>query len=542
VIDTGIESLEGDPLEHRAAATPDRVVLVDADRNRRWTARALDQWVEELSTALPGANDPLGILMSSRPAFVRVFWAAVRTGRPLVPLNVRETPETIARKATRAGVRTIICGGETAALTRAVRAEGTPVCDVYTVDGQGTEPLEALEQSEPAALSDEPKRDTRAERDASPASVELAPETALVLFTSGTTGDPKGVRLTMSNLLASATASAFRLGLSSDDRWLCCLPMYHMGGLAPAVRSLLYGTTAVIQREFDPTDTAALLEDAGITGVSLVPTMLSRLLETGWEPASTLRFVLLGGAPASESVLEQALARKIPVCPTYGMTETASQIATATPPVLRDRPKSVGQPLVGTRVTVVDPSGEPVERGTAGELVVDGPTVTPGYLEADTDAFGPYGLHTGDLGRCDEDGYLWVLGRRSDRIISGGENVDPVEVQEVLETHPLVETAVVVGIPDPEWGERVSALVVPSESAIDDPQRTGERPALEPEMLREHCRTSLAGFKCPKTIAMTNTIPRTHSGTVDRTAVIEHLTDAKTASERRRSRGGTSQS
>jgi O-succinylbenzoic acid--CoA ligase len=332
-------------------------------------------------------------------------------------------------------------------------------------------------------------------------------DTVLVLFTSGTTGDPKGVRLTLGNLLASATASAFRLGVAPDDRWLDCLPPYHMGGLAPIFRMALYGTTLVLQPSFGAETTARVIDEYDVTGVSLVPTQLTRMLDAGWSPSAALDTVLLGGAPASRELLQRALDRSVPVCPTYGLTETASQVATALPETASDHPASVGQPLVCTDVTILDDS-EPVDGTETGELVVDGPTVTPGYLddERTEQAFCAHGLRTGDVGWRDEAGRLYILGRRDELIQSGGELVAPAEVAEALEAHESVQDAAVVGVDDEEWGERVAALVVTDGTVA-------------PDALDDYCRERLVGFKRPKEIVLTDAIPRTQSGTVDRGAV-----------------------
>jgi len=221
-----------------------------------------------------------------------------------------------------------------------------------------------------------------------------------------------------------------------------------------------------------------------------------------------LRFVLLGGGPASPELLDRCIERGVPAYPTYGMTETASQIATARPETAREYEGTVGQPLVCTDVTVIA-DGKRVEAGERGELVVSGPTVTPGYLDGERTAaaFGPHGFHTGDVGYRDEDDRLWVVGRADDRIVTGGENVAASAVAATIRECPGVEDVAVVGLPDEEWGQQVAALVV------------GD---VDRETVLAHCRAELAAFEVPKTVAVAGSLPRTASGTVDREAV-EHV-------------------
>ncbi len=490
-----------DPLSHRAGTTPERTACIDADTDRSWTYREFDTVVDGLAARLeslvPADEDVrIGLFASTRVDFFVAVHASFRLGATVVPLDAKLTGTELSRRLDGVDLDAVICEAATEEV-----AVSTATCQVTSLDEPGNGAVEALQPTE-AAESVEPAR-WRPENE------------AIIMFTSGTTGDPKGVRLTMRNLISSATASAFRLGVSPGNRWLCCLPAYHMGGLAPGIRTPLYGTTLVVQEEFDATGTADALAQTGATGVSLVPTQLRRLLADGWEPASTLETVLLGGAPAGEDLLERALDAGVPVYPSYGLTETASQVATARPEQVRSAPETVGQPLVVTDVTVVDESGDPATAGDTGELVVDGPTVTPGYLddERTEQALGTYGLHTGDVGYRDEDGQLWVLGRADDTIVTGGENVHPSEVADALREHPGVENAAVVGLPDEEWGERVAALLVPH----------GDQPAAD--ALDAHLRERLAGYKLPKTIGFVPELPRTASGTVDRDAVRAQLTE-----------------
>lgn len=298
-------------------------------------------------------------------------------------------------------------------------------------------------------------------------------EIATVMFTSGTTGGPKEVLLSYDNWLSSAFGSALALGLDPDERWLCPMPLAHVGGLSIQIRSAIYATTVVLHERFDTAAVLAALMDpaARVTLVSLVPTMLSRLLDAGLRQPPTLRRALLGGGPIAPALLERAREAGVAVAPSYGMTEACSQIATD------------GWPLVGVELSL----------GDDGEVLVRGRTVAAGALAQDG------WLHTGDRGRFEEDGRLAITGRIADTIVTGGENVAPVEVEEVLLEHLAVLDAAVFGTPDPEWGERVVACVV-------------AREPVEPEELRAHCAARLAPFKVPKTFAFADSVPRGATG------------------------------
>jgi O-succinylbenzoic acid--CoA ligase len=295
-----------------------------------------------------------------------------------------------------------------------------------------------------------------------------------VMHTSGTTAAPKPVALTHGNFLASALGSAVALGLDPAERWLCPMPLTHVGGLSIPIRSAIYATTAILHGRFDTDEVLDELTDPArrVTLVSLVPTMLTRLLDAGLEHPPALRWALLGGGPIPPALLERARAAGVPVAPTYGMTEACSQIAT------------FGWPLPGVEVMT-----------SAGEVLVQGPIVSAGALADDG------WLHTGDLGRFDDRGRLEIVGRKADTIVTGGENVAPTEVEAVLLSHPAVADAAVHARADDEWGEAVAATVVLRGDA-----------AVTAQALREHCATRLAGFKVPKEIAFAGRLPRTASG------------------------------
>jgi O-succinylbenzoic acid--CoA ligase len=301
--------------------------------------------------------------------------------------------------------------------------------------------------------------------------------------TSGTSGAPRTVALTYGNHLWSAVGSAFNIGVEPTDRWLCCLPMHHVSGLSILMRSVIYGTGMVVHDGFDIGRVEESLEGDGVTIVSLVATQLARLLDAGVD-LLPLRAVLVGGGPVPVDVLEEAIGRGATVVQTYGMTETASQVTTLAPMDARRKLGSAGRPLLTTHLRIKN-----------GEILVQGPTVAPGL--ADEEGW----LHTGDLGRIDDEGFLYVEDRLGDVIITGGENVVPAEVEEVLLRHPDVADAGAVGREDAEWQEAVVAVVVPRDGAEPD---AGE--------LRRHCAEHLAPFKVPKHIEFATELPRTASG------------------------------
>ncbi len=315
---------------------------------------------------------------------------------------------------------------------------------------------------------------------------------AAVIHTSGTTSAPKPVELTYGNFLWSALGSAVALGLDPHERWLCNLPLSHVGGLSILLRSAIYATTAVVHERFDTELTLRTVmgppEDT-VTLISLVATTLTRLLDAGLQRPRALRCALTGGGPVPSALLERARAAGVPVSLTYGMTEACSQVTTlplATVASGLVAPATAGPPLFCTRVrTAAD-----------GEIEVAGPTLARGVA-------GEGGwLRTGDVGRLNGEGNLLVTGRKADTIVSGGENVAPTEVEAVLEEHPGVLEAAAIGRADERWGEAVTALVV---------VRNGAK--LHGEELRAHCAARLAPYKVPKEVALVEgPLPRTRSG------------------------------
>jgi o-succinylbenzoate---CoA ligase len=442
-----------DWLRQRAQLTPARLALVAEPC--RWTFAELDARVDAAAAALRSRGitrqQRVGVLAPNGPGFVLAVHALARLQAVLVPLNLRLTQQELDFQIADAELACVLDEHAVDALTNAPRTEAH-LCRDFDLD---------------------------------------APHT--IMYTSGTTGRPKGAILTYGNHWWSATASALNLGLAPDDRWIACLPLFHVGGLSILLRSVIYGITAEVHAKFDAAAVNRSI-DAGASFVSVVSTMLDRMLDerAGRAYPPSLRCVLLGGGPAPLELLTRANAAQAPVIQTYGLTETASQLVTLAPEDALRKLGSAGKPLMGARVQIAD----------EGEIWVDGPSVSPGYWRQPPRQGW---LRTGDIGRFDEDGFLYVLDRRDDLIVSGGENVYPAEVEAALLTHPAVAEAGVYGTPDPTWGMRVAAAVVTKGDA-----------SVSAHELQAFCRARLAGYKVPRTIEFRSSLPRTAIGKLKR--------------------------
>lgn len=494
-----------DWLRLRAADTPHAEALRFVGES--WTFGRLDEMVNRLCAYLSSngmtSGDHIGVLMANSPAMVSCVFAMVRLGAVLVPLNTRLTAAELAWQIERADCAFVLCTAQTEAQAR--ESSGNRI------------PLIVL-SAEPPAF--ERWLETFANKSNSSGqhlSAGVLESIQAIVFTSGTTGHPKGAMITFGNHLWSAIGSAFRLGVRPEDRWLACLPLYHVGGLAILFRSCLYGTAVVLSEGYDTKNVLASLAKDQVTIVSLIPTMLGWLLDEGLtkDTAPLLRLVLLGGAPAHPELLERAQTAGIPVAVSYGLTEAASQVATLPPESVPAKPGSAGRPLLFTAITIIDQQGKEATPGIPGEVAVTGPTVMAGYYadpQASSAALDKGWLRTGDVGYIDQDGDLWVIDRRSDLIVSGGENVYPAEVERVLRTHPAVKAACVVGLSDAVWGRQVAAMVVLKDSST-----------VTRNELLAFCRQYLAGYKLPRLFVFVDDLPKTGSGKVHRHKVMEMM-------------------
>ncbi|MBS4200104.1 o-succinylbenzoate--CoA ligase [Bacillus sp. FJAT-49732] len=461
-------------LLQRTHLTPTRTALVFNEQT--WSFQELKEIVLDYAMKLSGYSishhSRVAILMKNRPKTVFLVHALQLVGAEIVFLNSRLTASELSYQ---------INDSETTVL-------------FYDLDFSTTaEDLERLcADLQSCSIED---LITSAKHIVNIHSEFDLDDISSIMYTSGTTGKPKGVQQTYGNHWWSAIGSSLNLGIQENDAWLCTVPIFHISGLSILMRSVIYGIPIFLMEEFNEEYANSLLQSGKVTIMSVVTAMLNRMLTALKDESyhENFRCMLLGGGPAPLPLLEKCAKKHIPVFQSYGMTETASQIVTLSPEDSFKKLGSAGKPLFPAQIKIVRNDGKDASALETGEIALKGPNITPGYLHHDMSVCDGWFL-TGDLGYLDEDGFLYVQDRRSDLIISGGENVYPAEIEAVLMAHETVYEAGVTGINDTTWGQVAYAFIV------------GQN--VTEEELLQFCREKLASYKIPKRIIQVKELPR----------------------------------
>lgn len=498
-------------VEFSARRSPDGVALVAGPERR--TFAELHRRVEAVAGALgemAGRGERVAVLSENTPAYVELYYAVPRAGLVLAPLNHRLHPEEWVGALRHVGASVVV--GERALLDRLVPLLGGVPTVGAVVCTDAPRPGEVAYEELVA-------------HGAAPAPMEgqRAGDVAWLLFTSGTTGAPKAAMLTHGGLIAGALATSMARGVRSDDAYLFPFPLCHVAGYNVLLFHL-HARPVVLMPRFDADGVLGVVDRERITIVSLAPTMISMLLRhpgLAGADLSSLRSVWYGASGIPVQVLREGLARL--GCgfeQGYGMTELSGNAAFLDSASHRrgaegdDRLlEAAGRPGPLVAMRVVDDAMEDVPVGETGEIVVRGDQVTAGYWDdpaATAEAFAGGWFHTGDLGRFDDEGYLYVVDRKKDVIVTGGENVSSREVEEVLHRHPCVLEAAVVAVPDEQWGEAVCAVVV-----------TRPGTAVSEGELVSLCRDHLAGFKKPRHVVFVDELPKNAAGKIVKQQVRE---------------------
>ncbi|WP_181349501.1 o-succinylbenzoate--CoA ligase [Thalassobacillus sp. CUG 92003] len=456
------------------------------DNSRQWAKWLKAQGIERY--------DHVAVLSGNDERMVYLIHALSYIGAVAVLLNARLSQSELAFQIDDADVKLLVCQED-------LLQTGTGAATSQSVLVLGMDSFRTLPDRDESFLEE----------------IELD-QLATIMYTSGTTGKPKGVMHTYGNHWFSAVASALNLGLHQEDKWLLALPIFHVGGFSVLIKSLIYGMPVYLLNQFDEHVVNRAIYQHGVSIVSVVTPMLNRLMDNMEEREypHTFRCMLLGGGPAPYTLLEQAKQKKIPVFQTYGMTETSSQIVTLSPKDALEKLGSAGKAL-STAQLQIGKGAEPYEIDV---IRLKGPMVTKGYYkrpEATEELFQNGYLSSGDVGYLDEEGFLYVVDRRKDLIISGGENIYPAEIENVLLGVEGIIDAGVTGMEDSKWGAVPVAFVV-----------THKKQMLTAEEVKRMCQTQLARYKVPAHIYFVEELPRNAARKLLRRKLLEIIPKGET--------------
>jgi long-chain acyl-CoA synthetase len=496
-------------LESGARTRPERLAVVEGDQTT--TYAELDAKANQVAHALRargvGRGDRVAVICPNLSAFPVLYYGILKAGGVVVPLNPQLKERELTYILRDSGTVTVFCWEGTAALpildaARAAAVEAGTVRDVIVIPEAAppaeSETLETFTSGHSTAQETEP---TGAE------------DPAVIIYTSGTTGTPKGATLSHVSLLLNARMKDLLIPPHEHDVVLTALPLYHIFGQTSMMNGGIHtGATLVLLPRFDAGEALALMRRHGVTLFSGVPSMFQAFLQVDPEgvqlrdAARTLRMVSSGGAGLPTAIYHRfEEVSGLRIRQGYGLSETSPTV-TFSPWAEPIRPESVGKPVWGTEIEVFDESGQPVPAGSVGEIVIRGQCLMLGYFnqpEATAEAMRGGWFHTGDLGRFDEDGWLYVVDRLKDLILRGGYNVYPAEVEQVLLSHPSVAMCAVVGLPHERLGQEIAAYVVP---------RTGHE--IDVVEMATWARSQLAEYKYPRTITVLAELPMTSTGKI----------------------------
>ena len=491
----------GQLLTRRAYRDPSFVATHEPATGRRLSFAELNSRSNQVANALRdlgvGKGDRVGLLLMNGAEFVETFFAVGKIGAVNVPLNWRLVADELEFILGDSGCETLVHGDEFSEVADELRRRGTTkVAHWVRLGGGSDDGVVDYDEWRGAASTDEPEPDGEGD------------DLLFIMYTSGTTGLPKGVMHSHDTvlwaLLTIVATSDFRVG----DRFLNSLPMFHVGALSPVLSCVFAGVSLSIMKAFDPVAAWQIINDEKITTSLMVPAMLQFMAATYDADAvdhSELRWVMSGAAPVAESLIHGYLDMGIEIHQVYGLTESGGPGCLITSGDAVERVGSTGKAFYFTAVRVVDGDGRDCEPGEAGEVLLAGPHVMLGYWnrpEATAETIRDGWLHTGDVATMDEDGFVTIVDRVKDMLISGGENVYPAEIENVLLTHDLVADAGVIGIPSVKWGESPLAVIVRTDDSLSE------------QDLMAYTHGKLAAFKAVKAVEFVDEIPRNPSGKI----------------------------
>ena len=492
----------GGLLANRARVSPDLEGWVDVDTNRRFTFKAWNDRVNQTAHMLTdmgvGPGDRVALLAMNCIEFMESFFAVAKIGAIGVPLNWRLTPTELAFILKDSGSSVLIFSGEFAASVEALKAmpgDATQIKEWVCIDGadSASKDYAALQSAAPA---DEPVYGGGDD------------DRLYIMYTSGTTGLPKGVVHTHNTVFGALITLARSSDTRFEDNYYCCLPLFHVGALTPALGSTYSGVTLVVPRSFDPVKTWQTIEAEKINNMLAVPAMLHAMkmtLDMVKPDYSSLRWMTCGAAPVPVDLILHFGKLGVDILQVYGLTETCGPACLIDAKNAVSKAGSTGPAFFHTQVRIVDEKGKTCPPGVDGEVVVMGPHIMTEYWnnpEATAKAIKDGWFYTGDIATMDKDGFVYICDRKKDMIISGGENVYPAEVENALFSHPGIQDVAVIGQKSEKWGEVPLAIVIKADEDITETD------------ILAYCSDKIARFKQPKGVRFVKEIPRNPSGKI----------------------------
>jgi O-succinylbenzoate-CoA ligase len=501
-------------LAKRALLSPAMEGVVEVERERRFTFAGVNARANRTANALralgvaPG--DRVALLMMNGVEFTESFFAIAKIGAVVVPLNWRLVADELAFILGDSGATVLVYDDEHRGVVADLHGRGTTTVRHWVHVG-------ATQGRDPFALAyDEIQADVS---DAEPPVGASNGDDAYIMYTSGTTGLPKGVVHTHDSVLWACFTIAATADVRYRDRYAIVLPLFHVGALTPLVGNIHRGMTSILMRAFDPVRLYETIAAERVSVLLAVPAMLNLMLhvpELGKYDCSSLRWVMSGAAPVPVTLIESYAKRGIEIHQVYGLTESCGPACLISPEDAIAKAGSTGKPFFHTEVRVVDDAGRDVPPGVSGEVLVRGKHVMKGYWnrpDATAEAIRDGWLHTGDVATVDAEGFVYINDRKKDMIISGGENIYPAEIENVILSHPKVREVAVIGQPSPKWGESPLAVVVKKDTSLT-----------EAEVI-EWSRGKLAGYKRPRTVRFVDEIPRNPAGKILKRVLRERFPD-----------------
>jgi len=490
-------------LSKRSQLNPGLEALVEVERGRRFTYAQLNARSNRIAHVLRGrgvaAGDRVALLLMNGAEYVETYFALAKIGAVTVPLNWRLVPDELAFILGDAGARTLVFDSEFDDAASDLHGRDTTIESWIRVGEPGAAVEFALDYDTLTGEASEAEPEGQAADD----------DLLFIMYTSGTTGLPKGAVHTHATSISASLTINMTADMRHADRYLQMLPLFHVGALTPATAAIHRGATVILMRTFDPAAVFPTIERERVTTGLAVPAMLRFMLAAGNHGAhdhSSLRWLMSGAAPVPVPLIEAFAELDIEIHQVYGLTECCGPACLISPEEALAKAGSTGPAFFHTEVRVIDSDGRDVAPGAVGEVIIRGEHVMKEYWnrpDATEETLREGWLHSGDMATVDKEGFVYIQDRKKDMIISGGENVYPAEIENVLSAHPEIADCAVIGMPSEKWGESPAAVVVPAPDAK----------MVAADVIR-WCEGKLARFKTPKVVEFTDIIPRNPTGKI----------------------------